>query len=130
MDWWARAVSSVTEPQSGRTALRPCSVPARACSVSDVDLGDEQPTQHAIGRRTYIVAQVEPLDVDGVRTTEVGTALWLLGFLGLLPFWGTLQDNGRTWLLWTCLAGFGLGLCGLEYCRRRRKERTAQQAGR
>ena len=48
-----------------------------------MDLGDEQPTQHEIGRRTYIVAQVEPLDVDGVRTTEVGTALWLLGFLGL-----------------------------------------------
>ena len=36
--------------------------------------------QHEIGNRTYIVAQVEPLDVDGVRTTEVGTALWLLGF--------------------------------------------------
>ena len=74
-----------------------------------MDLGDEQPTQHEIGSRTYIVAQVEPLDVDGVRTTEVGTALWLLGFLALLPFWGTLQDNGRTWWLWTCLAGFGLG---------------------
>ena len=78
-----------------------------------MDLGDEQPTQHEIGRRTYIVAQVEPLDVDGVRTTEVGTALWLLGFLGLLPFWGALEDSGR---------------CGLEYCRRRRKERASQQA--
>jgi len=88
-----------------------------------VDLGDEQPTQHEIGRRTYIVAQVEPLDVDGVRTTEVGTALWLVGFLALLPFWGTLQANGRTWWLWTCLAGFGLGLFGLEYCRRRRRAR-------
>ncbi|RYB88927.1 DUF2530 domain-containing protein [Nocardioides glacieisoli] len=84
--------------------------------------------QHEIGNRTYIVAQVAPLDVDGVRTTEVGTALWLLGFLGLLPFWGTLQESGRTWWLWTCLAGFGLGLCGLEYCRRRRKERAVQQA--
>ena len=51
-----------------------------------MDLGDEQPTQHEIGRRTYIVAEVEPLDVDGVRTVEVGIALWLLGFLGLLPF--------------------------------------------
>jgi Protein of unknown function (DUF2530) len=98
--------------------------------VTRVDLGDEQPTKHEIGNRTYIVAQVEPLDVDGVRTTEVGTALWLLGFLGLLPFWGTLQDSGRTWWLWTCLAGFGLGLCGLEYCRRRRKERAALQARR
>ena len=88
-----------------------------------MDLGDEQPTQHEIGNRTYVVAQVAPLDVDGVRTTEVGTALWLLGFLALLPFWGTLQDNGRTWWLWTCLAGFGLGLFGIEYCRRRRVAR-------
>ena len=102
----------------------------RACSVIAVDLGDEQPTQHEIGNRTYIVAQVEPLDVDGVRTTEVGTALWLLGFLGLLPFWGALEESGRTWWLWTCLAGFGLGLCGLEYCRRRRKERATLQAAR
>ena len=92
-----------------------------------MDLGDEQPTQHAIGNRTYIVAQVEPLDVDGVRTTEVGTALWLLGFRGLLPVGGALEASGRTWWLWTCRAGFGLGLCGLEYCRRRRKERHAQQ---
>ena len=29
--------------------------------------------QHEIGNRTYIVADVEPLDVDGVRTVEVGT---------------------------------------------------------
>ena len=28
------------------------------------------------------------------------------------------------WWLWTCLAGFGLGLFGLEYCRRRRKARA------
>ena len=91
-----------------------------------MDLGDEQPTQHEIGNRTYVVAQVEPLDVDGVRTTEVGTALWLVAFLGLLPFWGTLRDSGHTWWLWTCLAGFGLGLLGLEYCRRRRNERAAQ----
>ena len=35
--------------------------------------------KHEIGNRTYIVADVEPLDVDGVRTVEVGTALWLLG---------------------------------------------------
>ena len=51
--------------------------------------------QHEIGNRTYIVADVEPLDVDGVRTVEVGTALWLLGFLALLPFYGRLEDAGH-----------------------------------
>ena len=84
--------------------------------------------KHEIGNRTYIVADVEPLDVDGVRTVEVGSALWLIGFVALLPFYGELQDNGRVWWLWTCLAGFGLGLFGLEYCRRRRKARAERDS--
>jgi hypothetical protein len=92
--------------------------------VSVVEFSDEPPTRHEIGNRTYIVANVAPLDVDGVRTVEVGTALWLIGFLGLLPFYGTLAESGRTWWLWTCLAGFGLGLFGFDHCRRRRNARA------
>jgi hypothetical protein len=88
-----------------------------------VEFRDAQPMKHEFGNRTFIVADVEPLDVDGVRTVEVGTGLWLLGFLALLPFYGRLQEDGNLWWLWTCLAGFGLGLFGLEYCRRRRKAR-------
>jgi hypothetical protein len=79
-----------------------------------------------IGNRTYLVARVEPLDVDGVRTVAVGTGLWLLAFLLLLPFYGRLEDDGRLWWLWTCLAGFGLGLLGWDYCRRRRGRRRQQ----
>ena len=89
-----------------------------------VEFTDEPPARHEIGNRTYIVANVAPLDVDGVRTVEVGTALWLVGFLGLLPFYGALAESGRTWWLWTCLAGFGLGLFGLDHCRRRRRARA------
>ncbi|WP_238383380.1 MULTISPECIES: DUF2530 domain-containing protein [unclassified Nocardioides] len=88
-----------------------------------MEFRDNQPLQHEFGRRTFFVADVEPLDVDGVRTVEVGTALWLVGFVALLPFYGRLQDSGNEWWLWTCLAGFGLGLFGLDYCRRRRKAR-------
>lgn len=94
-------------------------------SLVSVELRDDQPMKHEIGNRTYIVADVEPLDVDGVRTVEVGSALWLLGFLALLPFYGRLEQDGNLWWLWTCLAGFGLGLFGLEYCRRRRRTRRA-----
>jgi len=93
-----------------------------------VELRDNQPTQHEIGNRTYIVADVEPLDLDGVRTVEVGTVAFLLGFLALLPFYDTLADDGRTWWLWTCLAGFGLGLFGIEYCRRRRVARKQRDS--
>lgn len=90
-----------------------------------MDLDDDR-TSHEIGRRTYVVAPVAPLDVDGVRTVAVGTALWLVGFLGLLPFYGTLDEAGRTWWLWTCLAGVGLGLFGIDFCRRRTRARSAQ----
>ena len=96
--------------------------------MSAVEYDEGQPLQHEIGNRTYFVADVEPLDVDGVRTVEVGTALWFVAFLGLLPFYGRLDDSGRTWWLWTCMAGVGLGLIGLEYCRRKRRARAEQAA--
>lgn len=96
--------------------------------MGDVELRDDETTQHEIGNRTYIVAQVGPLDVDGVRTAEVGTAIWLVAFIALLPFYGALEESGRTWWLWTCMAGFGIGLFGLEYCRRRRKARAELHA--
>jgi hypothetical protein len=74
-----------------------------------------------IRQKTYVTAkEVAPLDVTGVRTIGVGVVLWLIAFAALLPFYSTLQENDRGWWLWTCLAGFGLGLLGLEYCRRRR----------
>ena len=85
--------------------------------------------KHEIGNRTYIVADVEPLDVDGVRTVQVGVTLWVIGFVAMLPFYGGLQDAGHAWMLWTCAAGSGLGLLGLEYCRRRRNARALRDEG-
>lgn len=85
------------------------------------ELGRPDVTEHEIGQRTYLVAEVEPLDLDGVRTIAVGSVLWIVAFVAMLPFIGTLRENDRLAWLWTCLAGFGLGLIGLEYCRRRRK---------
>ncbi len=67
----------------------------------------------------------EPLDVDAVNVVFAGTVLWAVAGLALLVFGrGWLADHDRTEWLWTCLAGFGLGLFGLEYCRRRRKTRV------
>ena len=85
------------------------------------ELGRPAVTEHEIGRRRFLVAEVEPLDVDGVRTMQVGSALWFLALMGLLPFVDVLRDTGRGWWLATCLAGAVLGLIGWEYCRRRRK---------
>lgn len=88
------------------------------------NVSEEQPVVHEIGNRTFIVADVDPLDVDGVRTLAVGTALWGIAFILLIPFSGRLKEDGNLWWLWTCVAGFGLGLVGWDYCKRRRAART------
>lgn len=93
-----------------------------------MDPRDEQPMVHEIGNRTYIVAPVDPLDLDGIRTMQVGTLLWGIALLLLVPFHSRLQAGGHGWWLWTCLAGFGLGLVGWDHCRRRRNARRARAA--
>lgn len=90
------------------------------------DLGRPDITEVEFGRTTHKVATVEPLDVDGVRTMTVGTVLWGVAVLALLPFWGNLQDTGRAWWLWAAIAGLGLGLMGIEFCKRRRDALAAQ----
>jgi Protein of unknown function (DUF2530) len=71
-------------------------------------------------RRVQEPPQVHPFDVDGVRTVAVGTVLWAAAFVILALNRGSLDEQGLGWWLWTCLAGVGLGLLGLEYTRKRR----------
>jgi hypothetical protein len=88
--------------------------------------GRPQIHQIELGQKTFVTAKVQPLDLTGVRTVAVGVIMWLLAFIALLPFYSTLQEHDRGWWLWTSIAGFGLGLLGLEYCRRRRDRLAAQ----
>ncbi|MFC6147841.1 MULTISPECIES: DUF2530 domain-containing protein [Mumia] len=105
------ASSPVSEPATEPTAPRRRAHGLDRPEVTELEIGS---TVHRV------VPDPKPLDVDGIRTMTVGSILWLAAFLGLLPFLGTLQRNGDVWWLWTCLAGFGLGLLGVEYCRRRK----------
>jgi hypothetical protein len=67
------------------------------------------------------VAEPErPVDTDGVRSVTIGTILWGVALVVLLPLRGRLDETGNAWWLWTCVAGAGLGLLGIEYTRRRR----------
>jgi hypothetical protein len=60
------------------------------------------------------------MEANDVAIVTGGTVLWLVGFVVLLPFHGWLSSHGDIKWLWTCLAGFGLGLIGIWYCRARR----------
>lgn len=63
----------------------------------------------------------EPLDVDANRIIIAGTVLWFVGFLVLVVFVGRLRDADALVWLWTCLAGWVLGLLGLYVAIRQRR---------
>jgi len=59
------------------------------------------------------------------RIVAVGTVLWFVAFVVLLPFYGWLGRHDHRLWLWTCLAGWLLGLAGsLLMLRHRRLGRT------
>lgn len=58
-----------------------------------------------------------------------GTILWFVAFVVLLFFIPTLQANDDMVWLWTCLAGFVLGLMGLSvYGWQRRAARQGRRS--
>ena len=65
----------------------------------------------------------EPLDVDVARLVLIGMGLWAVAFLVMLPFRGRLEDSGNGYWLWTCVAGFGLGILGYVLASRGQRRR-------
>lgn len=56
------------------------------------------------------------------RIVTVGTTLWFAAFVALLPCYGWLgRHDHRVWL-WTCLAGWLLGLLGSAIMIKHRRE--------
>ncbi len=60
------------------------------------------------------------VQINTRRIVAIGTGLFFLGFLVLLPFYGRLDDHGHLVWLWTCLAGGLLGLLGYSIMVRHR----------
>lgn len=60
----------------------------------------------------------EPLEGPVVPVIIGGTVLWFVLFVVQIPFYDWYDDHGRTWWLWTCLAGGGLGFIGIHYVKR------------
>jgi hypothetical protein len=65
-------------------------------------------------------AAVDAVHVNADRIIFIGTALFTLAFLVLVPFYSELgRHHHRIWL-WTSLAGAGVGLFGYLLTRRYR----------
>jgi Protein of unknown function (DUF2530) len=59
-----------------------------------------------------------PLVTTDRVTVLVGIGLWLVALVVALAMRDRLADDGRTWWIWTAIAGIALGLAGLVYLRR------------
>jgi hypothetical protein len=62
-----------------------------------------------------------PVQINARRIVAAGTLLWFVAFVALLPFYDWLGDHSHRIWLWTCLAGWILGLLGLAIMLRHRK---------
>lgn len=69
-----------------------------------------------------------PFETNEQVVTGLITIGWAIALITLLLLRGRLPA-GERWWIWTCLAGFVMGLFGLWYVPRlkRRRARTAQQ---
>jgi Protein of unknown function (DUF2530) len=66
-----------------------------------------------------VLPELEPMEVNDVLIVAVGTALFAIASLVLLPMHASLSHSGHGRWPWIALSGFLLGLIGLVYCRRR-----------
>ncbi|NYT95210.1 DUF2530 domain-containing protein [Salinispora sp. H7-4] len=73
--------------------------------------------------------RTEPLDPPMVPFALAGMAGWAIAGVVLLFFRDQLVDTGREGWLWTCLAGFLLGLPGLAVMMRYDSHRRRRRAG-
>ena len=63
--------------------------------------------------------EVRPMEVNLSLIVAVGTGLFALAFVGLIPFHDRLSRAGHGNWPWIALVGAGLGLLGLLLLRRR-----------
>lgn len=67
------------------------------------------------------LVQPPPVQMNARRIVVLGTALWFVAFVVLLPFYGWLGDHGHRIWLWTSLSGFLLGFVGYALMGRHRR---------
>ena len=62
---------------------------------------------------------------DAVVPVTVGTAIWGIALVVTFALRERLAQSDAQWWVWTCAVGFGLGLFGCWWVRRRRSRLDA-----
>lgn len=71
------------------------------------------------------LVQPPAVQMNTGRIVAVGTALFFIAFIAMLPFYGWLGEHDHRIWLWTALAGWVLGIVGsMIMVRHRRTGRT------
>jgi uncharacterized membrane protein YfcA len=68
------------------------------------------------------LVQPPAVQMDTRRIVVVGTALFFVAFVVLLPFYGWLGEHHHRLWLWTALAGWVLGIIGWSIMVKHRRE--------
>lgn len=66
-----------------------------------------------------VAAPLQPVVTNDRATVAVGCVVWAVLLVLCLTDVEQLEADGRTWWLWTCVAGLVLGLGGLAFLRRK-----------
>jgi hypothetical protein len=85
-------------------------------SVEGVDNSADSPNE---SKPTQITRSLAPLEVTGITTVTIGTALWTVALIICLVFRTRLENAGHGDWPAICAAGVLLGLMGLRYTKRR-----------
>lgn len=67
--------------------------------------------------------EIQPMEVDIFKIVVIGTVLYAIAFVVLLPFHTSLEHAGRGRWPWIALSGVVLGFMGLGITYRRARRR-------
>ncbi len=104
----------------------PTATGSKAISSGDARTSDKDARTSDKDARTS--DKPEPLDPPMVPLALAGLAVWAIVGLALLPLRSRLAADGHSSWLWTCLAGFLLGIPGLLVMARHDANRRRRRA--
>ena len=84
-----------------------------------VPAGSQNPTEQPSSDGQ--LRELKPMEVDLSRIVLIGTVLYAIASVILLPMQSSLTDDGHGRWPWIAVSGVGLGLLGLVYLKRRDK---------